>query len=314
LDIAALRDLILVVDSGSLTRAAALAGISQPAMSQRIAHLEAEAGHRLLERGPRGVEATAAGLELYRGAQQVVRQVDRLAESLGTGIRDIRGAVSVGLPATVAPSLVPELVPLVRERHPGVRLELFESMSGYIQELLGRGRLDLAVLFRDPGSVRSGEVGLYDEELFLVSATSADPSEAPATPADLADRPLVAPGGRSNLRHLVDRFFTSAGLTAPVIADVESLPAMVRLAQSGAASAVLPRSVAAAFAGPGLTFRPLQPTVHRSVAVCTAPEFYEPRIAVLAVRDAVVDAVRRVAGRGDWPGIVTTPPRDRGER
>lgn len=303
MDIAVLRDFIMVVDSGSLTRAAKLVGVSQPAMSQRIAHLEEEAGVRLLERGARGVEPTAAGLELYRGAQQVVRQIDRLAESLGTGIREIRGSVSLGLPATVAPMLVPELLPLVRERHPGIRLELFESMSGYIQELLGRGRLDLAVLFREPGASGPGEVRLYEEELFLVTSRDLDPSEEPATAADLDGRELVAPGGRSNLRHLVDRFFSSAGLKAPVVADVESLPAMVRVAQAGVASAVLPGSAVATIAGPPLALRPLSPAVRRSVAVCTAPELYEPRVAVLAVRDAVGDAVRRLEQRGEWPGI-----------
>lgn len=319
MDIAGLRDFILVVDAGSLTRAAVDAGVSQPAMSQRMAQLEAEVGHRLLERGPRGVEPTAAGLELYRGAQQVVRQVDRLAETLGSGIREIRGSVSVGLPATVAPGLVPELVPLVRARHPGIRLELFESMSGYIQELLGRGRLDLAVLFRDDATERPGEVALYDEELLLVSradASGADASRAgadadapttPVTAADLGAHPLVAPGARSNLRMLVERFFADAGLEPDIVADVESLAAMVRIAQRGEASAVLPRSVASAFTGPELTLRPLSPPVRRTVAVCVAAEFYEPRAAVLAVRDAVVDAVHLLADRGDWPGI--TPAR-----
>ncbi|WP_122816685.1 LysR substrate-binding domain-containing protein [Nocardioides pantholopis] len=307
MDIGPLRDFIRVVDAGSLSRAAVGAGVSQPAMSQRMAQLEKEVGRRLLERGPRGVEPTAAGLELYRGAQQIVRQVDRLGESLGGGTRDLRGSVSVGLPATVAAGLVPELVPLVRERHPGVRLELFESMSGYIQELLGRGRLDLAVLFRDDDRERPGEVALYEEELFWVSAAAADPSLEPAHPRDLAGRPLVAPGERSNLRDLVERSFAAAGVVPNVVADVESLAAMVRIAQRGEASAVLPRSAASAYAGPPLAFRPLEPAVRRTVAACVAPEFYEPRLAVLAVRDAVVDAVHRMADRGDWAGI--TPVR-----
>lgn len=303
LDVAALRDFILVVDAGSLTRAASLAGVAQPTMSQRIAQLEAHVGHRLLERGPRGVEATAAGLELYRGAQQVVRQIDRLAESIGTGGSALHGTVSIGLPATVAPTLVPELLSLVRERHPGVRLELFESMSGYIEELLGRGRLDLAVLFREDEQLRPGDARLYDEEVFLASRSAPDAGESPTTAAALVGRPLVAPGRYSNLRRLVDRFFADAGLVPDVVADVESLAAMVRVAQAGVASAVLPRSVATSFTGPELVLRPLDPPVRRTVVVSVAPEFYRPRAAVLAARDAVIEAVTRVAARGGWPGI-----------
>lgn len=313
MEIGAMRDFIAVVDAGSLTRAAVLVGVSQPAMSQRIAHLEAEVGVRLLERGPRGVEATAAGLELYRGAQQVVRQVDRLGETLGSGTRGIRGAVSVGLPATVAPSLAPTLLLLVRERHPGIRLQLFESMSGYLEEMLGRGRLDLSVLFRDDARERPGEAVLYREELFLATAEgdAADAPTGPVTAAVLAELPLVAPGPRSNLRHLVERFVTASGHAPRVVADVESLAAMVRLAQTGEVATVLPRSVAATYAGPPLALRALQPALHRTVAVCVAPEFHEPRIAVLAVRDAVVDAVGRLAEAGDWTGIHPLTPAQR---
>ena len=301
---AALRDFILVVDAGSLTRAAGLAGVAQPTMSQRIAQLEAQVGHRLLERGPRGVEPTAAGTELYRGAQQVVRQIDRLSESLAAGGSDVRGTVSIGLPATVAPTLVPELLTLVRERHPGVRLELFESMSGYIEELLGRGRLDLAVLFRDAdAAVEPGDVRLYAEELFVASSPGTLPGETATTALALAGRPLVSPGRYSNLRRLLDRFFADAGLVPDVVADVESLAAMVRVAQAGVASAILPRSVATSFTGPELVLRPLDPPVRRTVVVGIAPELHHPRAAVVAVRDAVVEAVVRIAGRDAWPGI-----------
>lgn len=304
IDLAQLRAFILVVDAGSLAAAARLAGVSQPAMSQRMKQLEAEVGKRLLERGPGGVDATPVGLELYRGAQQVVRQFDRLTESLDVLGKDIRGSVSIGLPATVAGTLVPALVPLLRERHPGIRLELFESMSGYVEELLERGRLDLAVLFRDDAGARPGETPLYEEQLFLATSAAVDTSEAPVAVADLAGRALVAPGARSNLRDLVERAFAEVGLVPDVIADVESLAAMVRIAQSGLASAVLPRSAVGTYAGPPLALRPLTaPEVRRTVAVCMATRFYEPRVAVLAARDAVVDTVAALAADDAWPGI-----------
>ncbi len=215
--------------------------------------------------------------------------------------------MSIGLPATVAPTLVPELLASMRERHPAVRLELFESMSGYIEELLGRGRLDLAVLFRDPEQMLPGDVRLYEEELHLATRPGPDAAESPTTAEALAGRPLVAPGRYSNLRRLVDRFFADAGLVPDVVADVESLAAMVRVAQAGVASAVLPRSVTTSITGPELVLRPLDPPVRRTAVVNVAPEFYRPRAAVVAARDAVVDAVARVAARDEWPGITLDP-------
>ena len=303
-----MRDFIAVVDSGSLTRAAARLGVSQPAVSQRMAQLEVSVGARLLERGPRGVEPTALGLALYRGAQQLVRQHDQLTSVLAAGGEDLRGPVVVGLPATVAGLLAPELLALVRDRHPGIRLELFESMSGYIGELLGRHRLDLAVLFRDDPGPRPGEVLLYTEELFLVCAADGQLGAAtgPVRLADLAGVPLVAPGAHSNLRDVVERAFAGAGLEASIVADVGSLPAMVRIAQSGTACAVLPRSSVEGVPGPPLRLRPIAgPGLLRWVSVCLSTDLYEPRTAVVAVRDAVVTAVGRLAADGTWPGIRT---------
>ncbi|MGY1690329.1 LysR substrate-binding domain-containing protein [Geodermatophilus sp. SYSU D01105] len=313
-----MRDFIAVVDAGSFTRAATVLGISQPAVSQRMAQLEAAVGTRLLERGPRGIEPTAVGLVFYRGAQELVRRHDQLTSALAAGGEELRGTVVVGLPATVAGLLTPELFALVRRRHPGIRLDVFESMSGYVAELLGRHRLDLAVLFREDAGPRPGEVVLYREELFLIRAARPDdPDEdpGPVRVPDLTGVPLVAPGARSNLRDLVERAFAVHGLVPDVVADVGSLPAMVRIAQSGTACAILPRSSVEGVPGPPLRMRPVvDPELRRWVSVCLSTDLYEPRAAVVAVRDAVVDAVRDLAARDAWPGIRTAsaPPHQMG--
>jgi LysR family nitrogen assimilation transcriptional regulator len=291
------------VDAGSLTRAAAALGLSQPAMSQRMAVLERQTGTRLLERGPRGIDPTARGLDLYRHAQELVRQFDRLSDSFAGGGQGLSGKVSVGLPSTVAGVLAPELYARTAQHHPGIHLELFESMSGYIDELLGRGRLDLAVLF-GVGAPGPDETLLYEEDLYLVTAAATDPSEDPVRLSELAGRPIVTPGARSNLRALIDRAFAAHGLVPHVTADVESLPAMIRIAQTGRASTILPRSVVADFAGPALALRPIvEPVLRRTASVHVATRFYEPQAAVLATRDAIVEAVRALTARGEWPGM-----------
>lgn len=304
MEINQLKDFIVVVDAGSLTRAAVVLGLSQPAVSQRMAQLEKQTGARLLERGPRGIDPTARGLELYRHAQELVRHFDQLTDSFKDGGPGASGKVSVGLPSTVAGVLPAELYAATARHHPGIHLELFESMSGYIDELLGRGRLDLAVLFTDGAPRRPQETLLYTEDLFLVASREVDPSESPVRIRDLDGRPIVAPGARSNLRVLIDRAFASHGLVPHITADVESLAAMVRIAQTGLASAVLPRSVVAGYTGPALALRPIiDPALRRSVSICVATQFYEPRAAVLAVRDAIVDTVRALSDRDEWPGI-----------
>ncbi|MDA0563932.1 LysR family transcriptional regulator [Streptomonospora sp. S1-112] len=295
MDIAHLRDFIAVIDSGSFTRAAARLFVSQPAVSQRMTQLESELGVRLVERGPRGVVPTPAGRALYRDAQHLVRQFDRITQDVASDRHTIQGAVAVGLPTTVAVYLAPALFTWTKRHYPGVHLQLFESMSGYIQELLHVGRLDLAVLFRADAAPRAGEAVLYAEELYLVgrrtgacpepgveAGGSAEETEAAGRAARaggnggsggnagggaadtggevplsaLRGLPLVVPGRRSNLRDILDRAFADRGWTPTIAADVESLGTMTRIAESGEAWAVLPvSSVAALMRAPDLVVR-----------------------------------------------------------
>jgi LysR family transcriptional regulator, nitrogen assimilation regulatory protein len=306
-DIAHLRDFIAVVDAGSLTQAATQLRVSQPALSQRMTLLEHDLAVRLLERGPRGVVPTRAGRALYRDAEVLVRQFDRLASTVASHQHQVTGVVAVGLPSTVAVHLAPALYSWVKREYPGVHLQLFESMSGYIQELLSRGRMDLAVLYRDDWAPRPGETPLYAESLFLVGSPGPDfaPEATTVTLRQLEGVPLVTPGPRSNLRALIERTFTAHGMAPTIVADVESLGAMLRIAESGEACSILPVSVVEErFGGSGIGVRRIvDPVMDRHVAVCTAGEFFEPRDAVAAVLHGIVEVTRDLARRRVWAGI-----------
>ncbi|MCP2179753.1 LysR substrate-binding domain-containing protein [Prauserella alba] len=306
MDIAQLRDFISVVEAGSLSTAAGRLHVSQPALSQRMTQLESRLGAQLLVRGPRGVRPTPTGTALYRDAQQLVRQFDRLARDVADHRDNVHGPVAVGLPTTVAAPLAPALFDWVKHHYPGIHLQLFESMSGYIHELLLAGRLDLAAVFREDDAPRAGEVPLYSEELYLVGQPDPPPpSDDEVALSDLHAVPLVTPGANSHLRALIDRTFAAAGLRPAVVGDVESLGTMLRIAAGGQACTILPLSVVAGrgeVRGLGVR-RIVDPGLRRHVAVRTTTETYEPREAVVAVRRGVVEVTERLAAQGQWPGI-----------
>jgi LysR family nitrogen assimilation transcriptional regulator len=304
MDIEDLREFIVVVDAGSLNKAALLIGVSQPAVSQRMSHLERRMKAKLLDRGPRGASATPVGRELYRGAQQVIRQFDRLHELTEGPGSGVRGDVVIGLPVTVSAVLVPQLYTAVKRRHPGIRLEFFEAMSAYIEELLAAGRLDLALLFRDDPSERTGETLLYSEDLYLMTASRLDDSQNPIPVRQLSNRPLVTPGKGNYLRTLIERSCAVEGITPNVVASVASPAAMVRIAQRGDASTILPLSAIGGYAGPALSARPIvEPEIRRWICVCEAGEFFQPRAAVEAVRSQIAELIHDLVAGGDWPGI-----------
>ncbi|WP_432478016.1 LysR substrate-binding domain-containing protein [Nocardioides sp. GXQ0305] len=306
MDILQLRYLLAVVDAGSLSQAAAMLRVSQPALSQRMTQLERELDVRLLERGPRGVRPTRAGLDFSRDARRLVRQFDHLAASAADR-QEVRGLVAVGIPSGAAVHLAAPLLSWTREHCPGVRLELFESMSGYVEELFGQGRMDLAVVYLDGSAGRPADghqdVPLYAEDLYLVGAPPVrPPSDDRIALRDLDGVPIVAPGTRSSLRALIERALREERVTPTVVADVESLGTMVRVAERGEACAILPLSSTSG-ADPALPTRLLEPRLTRHAVVRTAPATSAPRDAVDAVRGGIVAVTRQLAEDGCWPGI-----------
>lgn len=113
-----------VVDSGSVTAAAARLGYTPSAVSQQIGALEKEAGTALLERVGRGVRPTAAGLLLTGYADAIGRQVAEAETALADLVAGRTGQLTVRYFATAGAALVAPAVARLRAEHPGVRLEL----------------------------------------------------------------------------------------------------------------------------------------------------------------------------------------------
>lgn len=309
MDVLQLRYLLAIAETGSLSRASAALHISQPSLTLRMNQLERELGVRLLERGPKGARLTTAGAAFTRDAGRLVRQFDHLAATAGEP-QPVRGLVAVGIPSGAAAHLAAPLVAHVRRRWPGVRLEIFESMSGYIDELFERGRMDLTVAYVEQGAERAGDVPLYAESLYLIGepggvAPDGDGAGGRVPVRALAGVPLVAPASHSSLRVLVERVLRDHEVEPEVIADVESLGTMVRLARAGEACALLPLS---ATSGPELTARLLDPEVVRHAVVRTAASPTAPAEAVEVVRAAIATLTRDLAATGAWPGIRTKEP------
>ncbi|NVO14855.1 MAG: LysR family transcriptional regulator [Rhodoplanes sp.] len=322
MDIRQLRAFVIIVDLGSLTRAAAHLHVAQPALSQRMTRLEAELKTALLLRSPQGVRPTEAGKALYRHARLVLRQLEEArAEVLHGAQGGATGTVAVGLPTTVAAMLAAPLLRRMRDQHPGIRLQVFESMSGYLAELLANGRLDLAVLYRDVETPNVAVEPLLDEDLFVMGAVPGDdvPGEAgdagEATQATLrvaalSGVPLVLPSGGQGLRLLVDRAFAQADAEPPtVIADIDSLPLLLSAALDGLACTVLPWSALAALpAGVTLAHRRLvEPAVARPVSLCRLASAARTAAAE-AVHDILVALTRERVEAGAWRGVRLREP------
>ncbi|MDR5761441.1 LysR substrate-binding domain-containing protein [Caballeronia sp. LZ035] len=306
MDVRQLRYFVAIIDSGSMSKAAERLFVAQPSLSQMMVTLEAELAEPLLIRSPQGVTATEAGKSLYQLARDVLRRMDEIPQRVKSGGGSESGTVAIGFPTTIASVLATPLFTSIADKYPGIRLQIFESMSGYITELLANGRLDLAILFRDTESLGVSVHPLFDEDLYVVGGTiDGLPAEADTCSLSLlANMPMVAPGRSNGLRLLIERTFFQAGVDLNIVADIDSLPTMLEIAESGMACTVLPASALARrhFQKKPRIARIETPRMTRAASLCWSKAV--PMIAATqAVRNTMIELIRELQQNGAWQGI-----------
>ncbi|AQV98733.1 LysR family transcriptional regulator [Cupriavidus necator] len=313
MDLRAMRYFIAIVDQGSLTRAAEVVCVAQPALSQQLAALEKELGVPLVHRGAKGVKPTEAGRTLYRHARNILRQVEIAGAEVRVAGTDVTGMVAIGLPTTAAAAFGMPLIRAVRARYPQIRLQLFESMSGYISELLDHNRLDFAILFRDAPSRAVELERLASESLYVVGTLPVARGRGKARPQAstegatvaikaLGDLPLVLPSGSQGLREVVELAFAQAGVPLNVVADLDSLPFLLATAREGLACTVLPAS-SLSEADSEVPRHLIVPELRRTLSLCWPRAL--PRT---SAAEAVAEVLRElVAGRIAAGGSLKPP-------
>jgi LysR family nitrogen assimilation transcriptional regulator len=242
-----LRYFVAIVDCGSLSRAAALVHIVQPALSQQMTQLEEELGTQLLHRSVRGVTPTDAGLALYRHAQQILKLAVDTKNVVRASDAGLSGRVRLGLPSSIAMVLVGPLIAALEERFPQIVLEVYESPSTYLAAHLINERVDLSVLVDDVVLPGIEAIPLVDESIYFVQ-----PRRRPLVRAGksisiamLASVPLMLTTQVTTLRDLVDRAFAEAGVSPHIKAEASSIHTVLAMVAQGGAGTVIPHSALA---------------------------------------------------------------------
>lgn len=123
-----LKYFVKIVDIGSLTQAAEVLHIAQPALSQQVATLEGELNQQLLIRTKRGVTPTDAGKILYTHARAILRQCEQAQLAVHNVGQALSGQVSIGFaPGTAASSITMPLLQAVRAEFPEIVIYLHEN-------------------------------------------------------------------------------------------------------------------------------------------------------------------------------------------
>jgi LysR family nitrogen assimilation transcriptional regulator len=303
MDIRRLKSFIVIVDTGSITRAADVLHIAQPALSQQLAALEDHVRQKLLIRSQQGVSMTEAGKAVYRHAQIILRQMEQAQADVTAAGSTLVGRVSVGLvPFSSAATLSVDLLTETRKRHPGILLHLTESVGQTYSQMIMNGRLELA-LIHGTGPIKGVRFEpVFTEEFHLVAHRDfgIEPGDAPLPVGALNDLPLLLPPPYNFVRRAIDLAFTRGRLSLNVVAEVEIVRTLGRAVSRGVGATIMPRAIAeriVAETSEPIVSRVVTPRIEETLSLCVSDqsELSEP---ALAVRSILMELTARLKGEG----------------
>ena len=141
-----LQYLKLLAENGAFGKAAEAAHVTQPTLSAGIQELERTLGAPVVDRARTGVILTPVGEEALRRATVILNEAGELVEAAKNAGQPLAGRFRLGVIPTIAPFLLPGVLPLLRERFPRLRLFLREDLTQRLITQLKAGRLDAALI------------------------------------------------------------------------------------------------------------------------------------------------------------------------
>ncbi|MDX3925691.1 MAG: LysR substrate-binding domain-containing protein [Shinella sp.] len=151
-------------------RAAELAHVSQPALSAQIMELESHLGVKLVERSRASTILTRKGEEVLVHVRAILAEIDRLEQTVRKGEGILEGLVRIGIIPTVAPYLVPRLVPHLRKAYPSIEIELKEAVTDRLIVDLGDGKLDVVIAALPIENEAIATRALFRDRFFMAMA------------------------------------------------------------------------------------------------------------------------------------------------
>ncbi|WP_404338029.1 hydrogen peroxide-inducible genes activator [Sphingomonas sp. MMS12-HWE2-04] len=186
-----LQYLVALHDAGHFGRAAEACFVTQSTLSAGIRELETLIGVVLVERTRRVVRFTPLGERIVDKARRVLREADELGDLARAAGRPLSGEMRMSVIPTIAPFLLPRILPRLRSEYPDLKLYLREETSGVACEGLHHGRTD-CVLLALPYACGEVEVApLFDDRLFVAfHEGEMDPTPA-IKPSDIDETRLL---------------------------------------------------------------------------------------------------------------------------
>jgi LysR family nitrogen assimilation transcriptional regulator len=300
-----LRYFVAIVDHGSLSRAARVLHIVQPALTQQIQLLEDELGALLLHRSARGMQATDAGKVFYEHAQAILKQVSDAKSAVTQSADKPTGTVALGIPQSASGALALPLLIAVRATYPDIVFQLTEELTGNLTEQLRSGRLNLAILFDDGQLEGFNTKKMVEEEMMYI--TRSDSQFATKRKSISLEKALQAtlilPSIQHGVRPRIEAKVREAGMAIDKVVDITSIAILKSALMADMGATILPVSPFLSEIERGeMRACPISDIeLSRTVVLCSSKNIPLTN-ASIAIEKLVLDVTQSLCGDGHWLG------------
>jgi len=230
MDLDLLRSLVAVADAGAITEAANRLGLTQPALTRRIQHLEQEFGSELLSRSRKGAELTEIGSVVDREARVLIDRYDSLKAEAASHQSVEGGTVRIGGGATAVSFVLPDAIAKFQRAFPLVHFHVKEAGSSEIASDVANGRLELGLVTQPVRTTGLEILPLVDDHIVLIAAADNPLANTKTLSVAMLDgQNFVGFEGGSAIRQIVDAHLREAGVEINVVMELRSIPAIVRM-------------------------------------------------------------------------------------
>ena len=237
-----LRSFIQVAESGSMTRAAEILYLTQPAVTQHIQALEHELGVKLFDRYPRGMRLTQAGALLRTYAQRCLSTLEDCRLALTELEAGHSGQIIIGAGVTASIFVLPDWLCAFRAQCPEIDVIIRTGRSREILALLKDGVIDLGIITTPVDQPHLTLQRLFDEDIILVVPTDHPFAGKNILAERLVEIPLILFPHGNGFRTYLDQALAQTGMPLTVKMETDSVEAIIRFVETGLGASFLPRS------------------------------------------------------------------------
>lgn len=263
MDTRQLKTFIAIAEHGTFAKAADAVGLTPSAVSQQMQALESEVRAELFDRSTRPMTLNSHGLQMLEAAYNLVRSADDVIDAISG--RTVAGTFTIGSVRSSVLSLLPQAIVALKADYPDLRIRLHVANSEELLNDVVAGRLDSAMIAEHSGVPSTLRWSPFiNEPLFAIA-----PPGTPQMSASemLSTLPYVKFATRFRLAHLVETELARSGVVTNLIAEIDTMTAVVACVVHGLGASIAPYSALKEALGEVVSAPFGNPQVHRQIGL-----------------------------------------------